>query len=171
MRGSRFRAIALGTLVILVLPGCAEVSQNPKDPRLAHWAAAAGGGLIAGAAGAWCGNRGRRHRGGLLGGLVGNVLERTGSSLVARRPSGLETTASGKSVPWNNPTLGMPARSHRSTPTRLRMVHTAGIRDDRSRSTTGRSEATGGHAGSRTAAGRLLNDHAFATAFTGRKAA
>ena len=31
MRGSRFRAIALGTLVILVLPGCAEVSQNPKD--------------------------------------------------------------------------------------------------------------------------------------------
>src|SRR5882672_178273 len=108
MHGSSFRAIALGTLVILVLPGCAEVSKNPKT-TIGALGGAAVGGLIAGAAGG-------------------------GSA-------------------------GIAARSHRFTPTRLRMVRTAGNTRRRSRSTTGRSAATGGHAGSRTAAGRLPNDH------------
>ena len=107
MRGSRFRAIALGTLVILVLPGCAEVSQNPKT-TIGALGGAAVGGLIAGAAGGGgAGIAAGVIGGGLLGGLVGNVLDERDRRLAAQATHrALETTPSGKSVPWNNPDTG-----------------------------------------------------------------
>jgi len=107
MCGSRFRAAALGTLMILVLTGCAEVSQNPKT-TIGALGGAAVGGLIAGAAGGnSAGIAAGVIGGGLLGGLVGNVLDERDRRLAAQATlRALETTPSGKSVPWNNPDNG-----------------------------------------------------------------
>src|SRR2546426_3209810 len=107
MRGSRFRGVALGTLVILAFTGCAEVSQNPKT-TIGALGGAALGGLIAGAAGGnSAGIAAGVIGGGLLGGLVGNVLDERDRRLAAQATHRtLETTPSGKSVPWNNPDNG-----------------------------------------------------------------
>ena len=107
MCGSRFRAVALGTLMILVLTGCAEVSQNPKT-TIGALGGAAVGGLIAGAAGGnSAGIAAGVIGGGLLGGLVGNVLDERDRRLAAQGTHrALETTPSGKSVPWTNPDNG-----------------------------------------------------------------
>src|SRR5947209_19169455 len=104
MYGSRLRAVALGTLMILVVTGCAEVSENPKT-TIGALGGAAVGGLIAGAAGGGgAGIAAGVVGGGLLGGLVGNVLDERDRRLAAQATHrALETTPSGKRVPWNNP--------------------------------------------------------------------
>src|SRR2546427_13173770 len=103
MYGSRLRAVALGTLMILVVTGCAEVSENPKT-TIGALGGAAVGGLIAGAAGGGgAGIAAGVIGGGLLGGLVGSVLDERDRRLAAQAThQGLETASSGKSVPLNN---------------------------------------------------------------------
>src|SRR2546426_2252949 len=98
MYGSRLRAVALGTLMILVVTGCAEVSQNPKT-TIGALGGAAVGGLIAGAAGGGgAGIAAGVIGGGLLGGLVGSVLDERDRRLAAQAThQALETTSSGKS--------------------------------------------------------------------------
>jgi len=93
--------------MILGLTGCAEVSQNPKT-TIGALGGAAVGGLIAGAAGGnSAGIAAGVIGGGLLGGLVGNVLDERDRPLAAQATlRALETTPSGKSVPWNNPDNG-----------------------------------------------------------------
>ena len=84
MCGSRFRVVALGTLVILVLSVCAEVSQNPKT-TIGALGGAAVGALIAGAAGGSSAGIATGVIGGwLLGGLVGNVLDERDRRLAVR---------------------------------------------------------------------------------------
>lgn len=84
MCGSRCRAVALGTLVILVLSVCAEVSQNPKT-TIGALGGAAVGALIAGAAGgSGAGIAAGVIGGWLLGGLVGNVLDERDRRLAVR---------------------------------------------------------------------------------------
>ena len=83
MCGSRFRVVALGTLVILVLSVCAEVSQNPKT-TIGALGGAAVGALIAGAAGGSAGIAAGVIGGWLLGGLVGNVLDERDRRLAVR---------------------------------------------------------------------------------------
>jgi hypothetical protein len=62
LRARLLRAVAAGGLAVVTLPGCAEVSENPKT-SIGLLGGAALGGLIAGAAGAGgAGNRGWPHR-------------------------------------------------------------------------------------------------------------
>ena len=104
MSGSILRAAALGTLVVVVLTGCAEVSQNPKT-TIGALGGAAVGGLIAGAAGgSGAGIAAGVIGGGLLGGLVGNLLDQRDRRLAAQAAhQALENSPSGKSVAWTNP--------------------------------------------------------------------
>jgi surface antigen len=105
MGRSILRAVAVGTL--LVLAGCAQVSQNPKT-TLGALGGAALGGLIAGAAGGnSAGIAAGVIGGGLLGGLVGNLLDDRDRRLAAEAShQALETTPSGRTVAWNNPDNG-----------------------------------------------------------------
>jgi surface antigen len=105
MGRSILRAVAVGTLLVLV--GCAQVSQNPKT-TLGALGGAAVGGLIAGAAGgSSAGIAAGVIGGGLLGGLVGNLLDDRDRRLAAEAShQALETTPSGRSVAWNNPDNG-----------------------------------------------------------------
>src|SRR2546427_2965077 len=107
MYGSRLRAVALGTLMILVVTGCAEVSEDPK-PSIGALGGAAVGGLIAGAAGAGgAGIAAGVIGGGLLGGLVGKLLDERDHRLATQAAhQALETAPSGTVVPWRNPDNG-----------------------------------------------------------------
>src|SRR5882724_3151299 len=107
MHKPRFGTVALAMLMIVLLTGCAEMSGNPKT-AIGALGGAAVGGLIAGAAGGGsAGIAAGVIGGGLLGGLVGNVLDERDRRLAAQATHrALETTPSGKSVPWNNPDTG-----------------------------------------------------------------
>ena len=118
---SRCRPVALGTLAIVLLTGCAEVRQNPKT-TIGALGGGALGGLIAGAAGAsGAGIAAGVIGGGLLGGLVGNLLDERDRRLAAQAAHhALETMPSGGTATWNNPDNG-----HAGTMTPIRTYQTA----------------------------------------------
>src|SRR5947209_6840967 len=132
MYGSRLRAVALGTLMILVVTGCAEVSENPKT-TIGALGGAAVGGLIAGAAGGGsAGIAAGVIGGGLLGGLFGNLLDERDRRLATQTTHhALETMPSGGTTTWNNPDNG-----HAGTVTPIRTYQTTTGGDCREYQTT-----------------------------------
>jgi surface antigen len=116
MRGGVLKGVALFTLVVVALTGCATVESNPKT---AIGAVGGGtlGGLIAAAAGGNPAAIAASVVGGILvGGLVGNLLDERDKKMAAEAErKALETAPSGTSVAWRNPDNG---HSGTVTPTR-----------------------------------------------------
>jgi surface antigen len=120
MRGSVLRDVALITLAVALLSGCATMEANPKT-TIGALGGATVGGLIAGAAG---GNPAAIAAsvigGGLLGGIVGNLLDDRDKRMAAEAAQrALETAPTGKSVAWRNPDTGhagavTPTRTYQS---------------------------------------------------------
>jgi surface antigen len=115
-----FSGVALMTLMVALLLGCAEVSQNPKTAIGGLGGAAVGGLIAAAAGGGSTGIAAGVIGGGLLGGLVGNLLDQRDRQLAAEAAQrALETAPSGRSVAWRNPDSGhagtvMPVRTYQA---------------------------------------------------------
>ena len=107
MHKSILRAVGLCTVLVVVLPGCAEISGNPKTTIGAVGGAAVGG-LIAGAAhGSPAAIAASVIGGALVGGLVGNLLDERDRRLASQAAhDALETAPSDRSVAWTNPDTG-----------------------------------------------------------------
>ena len=114
------RAIAALAIVSLLLGGCAQtgetVRNNPKT-TMGGMLGAAGGGLIAAAAGASpAGIVGGVLIGGLVGGAVGNALDQKDKEMAQQAAQrAFENSRSGESSAWQNPDSG---NSGSITPTR-----------------------------------------------------
>jgi surface antigen len=122
MRKPIFRDAALMTLIVALLVGCAEISQNPKTAIGGLGGAAVGGLIGAAAGGGGAGIAAGVIGGGLLGGLVGNLLDDRDRRLAAEAAQrALETAPSGRSVAWRNPDSG-----HAGTVTPVRTYQAAG---------------------------------------------
>jgi surface antigen len=117
---AKLRAIALVVIAALGLSGCAQtgeaVRNNPKT-TLGGMLGAAGGGLIAAAAGASpAGIVGGVLIGGLVGGAVGNALDQKDKEMAQRAAQqAFEYSRTGESSAWQNPDSG---NSGSITPTR-----------------------------------------------------
>jgi surface antigen len=122
MSGLVPKSFALAVSLVLLLTGCAEVSQNPKT-AIGGLGGAATGGLIAAAAGGGGEAIAAGVIGGaLLGGLVGNLLDDRDRRLAAEATHrALEAAPSGQSVAWRNPDSG-----HDGTVTPIRTYQAAG---------------------------------------------
>jgi surface antigen len=105
------RTIALVSIAALALSGCAQtgeaVKNNPKT-TMGGMLGAAGGGLIAAAAGASpAGIIGGVLIGGLIGGAVGNALDQKDKEMAhAAAQRAFENSRSGESSAWQNPDSG-----------------------------------------------------------------
>ena len=114
------RTTALIVVVALGLSGCAQtgeaVKNNPKT-TMGGMLGAAGGGLIAAAAGASpAGIVGGVLIGGLVGGAVGNALDQKDKEMAQQAAQrAFENSRSGESSAWHNPDSG---NSGSITPTR-----------------------------------------------------
>lgn len=107
MHGRLVKGAAVLTLVAVLVSGCETIKRYPKTAIGAVGGATVGG-LIAGAAAANPAGVAAGVIGGLLlGGLVGNLLDERDRKLQAHAAAtALESTPSGKSVPWKNPDTG-----------------------------------------------------------------
>jgi surface antigen len=114
------RTTALIVVVALGLGGCAQtgetVKNNPKT-TMGGMLGAAGGGLIAAAAGASpAGIVGGIILGGLVGGAVGNALDQKDKEMAQQAAQrAFENSRSGEASAWHNPDSG---NSGSITPTR-----------------------------------------------------
>ena len=110
MRVAIFRTVA-SVLLVVMLSGCAQTGQgianNPKT-TMGGMLGAAGGGLIAAAAGAGtAGIIGGVLLGGLLGGAVGNALDQRDKQLAAQNAQNtFEHARTGETSTWKNPDSG-----------------------------------------------------------------
>ncbi len=114
------RAIALLAVVTFGLAACAETGQTVRNNPKTTWGGmlgAAGGGLIAAAAGAGpAGIVGGVLIGGLVGGAVGNALDQKDKEMAQQAAQrAFENSRSGESSAWQNPDSG---NSGSITPTR-----------------------------------------------------
>ncbi len=121
MRGKLLKGVALVTLVVIALTGCATMEANPKTTIGAVGGGTLGG-LIAAAAGGSPAVIAASVVGGILvGGLVGNLLdERDKRMAAAAEQKALETAPSGTRVAWQNPDTG-----HSGTVTPIRTYQTS----------------------------------------------
>jgi len=121
MRGRMLKAVAVVTLVIVALTGCATIESNPKTTIGAVGGGTVGG-LIAAAAGGNPAAIAASVIGGILvGGLVGNLLDERDKKMAAEAErKALETAPSGTSVTWKNPDNG-----HAGTVTPVRTYQTS----------------------------------------------
>jgi surface antigen len=114
------RTISVLAIAALLLSGCAQtgetVRNNPKT-TMGGMLGAAGGGLIAAAAGASpAGIIGGVLIGGLVGGAVGNALDQKDKEMAQQAAQqAFENSRSGESSTWQNPDSG---NSGSITPTR-----------------------------------------------------
>src|SRR5262249_33280783 len=121
MRDLVLRCLVLVISVIMVLTGCAEVSQNPKTAIGGLGGATVGGLIAAAAGGSGAGIAAGVIGGGLLGGLVGNLLDDRDHRLATEAADrGPETGPSRQSVAWRNADSGhagavTPVRTYQST--------------------------------------------------------
>lgn len=121
MRRSVLKGVALLTLVGVGLTGCATMEANPKTSIGALGGATVGGLIAAAAHGSPAAIAASVIGGGLLGGVVGNLLDERDKMLAAQAAQrALETAPSGTSVPWKNPDSG-----HSGTVTPTRTYQTA----------------------------------------------
>lgn len=88
MRGAVLKGVALVTLVVVLLTGCATMEANPKTTVGAVGGGALGGLIAAAAGGSGAAIAASVIGGMLVGGLVGNLLDEGTSGWPARRPSG-----------------------------------------------------------------------------------
>ena len=114
------RTIALAVVVSLGLGGCAQTGETVRDnPKttLGGMLGAAGGGLIAAAAGASpAGIVGGVLIGGLVGGAVGNALDQKDKEMARQAAQqAFENARTGEASAWHNPDSG---NSGNITPTR-----------------------------------------------------
>jgi surface antigen len=122
MRARTVQGVALVTLVLVLLTGCAQIGQNPKTAMGGLGGAAVGGLIAAAAGGGGTGIAAGVIGGGLLGGLVGNLLDDRDRRLAAEAANrALETAPSGRSVAWRNPDSG-----HAGTVTPVRTYQAPG---------------------------------------------
>lgn len=117
---SALRTIALLAIAALLLGGCAQMGETARNNPKATWGGmlgAAGGGLIAAAAGASpAGIVGGVLIGGLVGGAVGNALDQKDKEMAQQAAQrAFENSRSGESSAWQNPDSG---NSGSVTPTR-----------------------------------------------------
>jgi surface antigen len=120
MSPSALRTIALLAIATLLLGACAQMGETAKNNPKATWGGmlgAAGGGLIAAAAGASpAGIVGGVLIGGLVGGAVGNRLDQKDKEMAQQAAQrAFENSRSGESSAWQNPDSG---NSGSITPTR-----------------------------------------------------
>ncbi len=121
MRRSVLKGVALLTLVGVGLTGCATMEANPKTSIGALGGATVGGLIAAAAHGSPAAIAASVIGGGLLGGVVGNLLDERDKRLADQAAQrALETAPSGTSVPWKNPDSG-----HSGTVTPTRTYQTA----------------------------------------------
>ncbi len=121
MRRSVLKGVALLTLVGVGLTGCATMEANPKTSIGALGGATVGGLIAAAAHGSPAAIAASVIGGGLLGGVVGNLLDERDKRLADQAAQrALETAPSGTSVPWKNPDSG-----HAGTVTPTRTYQTA----------------------------------------------
>jgi surface antigen len=114
------RTIALAVIVTLALSACAQTGETVRNNPKTTWGGmlgAAGGGLIAAAAGASpAGIVGGVLIGGLIGGAVGNALDQKDKEMAQQAAQrAFENSRSGESSAWQNPDSG---NSGSITPTR-----------------------------------------------------
>jgi surface antigen len=121
MREGVLKAVAVVTLMAVLVTGCASIQANPKTTIGAAGGGTLGG-LIAAAAGANPAVIAASVVGGILvGGLVGNMLDERDKRLAAEAAQrALETAPSGQGVAWRNPDSG-----HSGTVTPTRTYQTA----------------------------------------------
>ncbi len=121
MRRAVLKGVALVTLVVVLLTGCATMESNPKTTIGAVGGGALGG-LIAAAAGGSGAAIGASVIGGMLvGGLVGNMLDERDKRLAGEAAQrAMESSPTGRSVTWQNPDSG-----HAGTVTPVRTYQTA----------------------------------------------
>ena len=105
------RTIAVVAIVTLLLSGCAQTGETVKNNPKTTWGGmlgAAGGGLIAAAAGASpAGIVGGVLIGGLVGGAVGNALDQKDKEMAQQAAQqAFENSRSGESSAWQNPDSG-----------------------------------------------------------------
>jgi surface antigen len=109
------RTIALAVIVTLALSACAQTGETVRNNPKTTWGGmlgAAGGGLIAAAAGAGP----AVLIGGLIGGAVGNALDQKDKEMAQQAAQrAFENSRSGESSAWQNPDSG---NSGSITPTR-----------------------------------------------------
>ena len=114
------RTITLIVIVALGLSACAQTGETVKNNPKTTWGGmlgAAGGGLLAAAAGASpAGIVGGVLIGGLVGGAVGNALDQKDKEMAQQAAQrAFENSRSGESSAWQNPDSG---NSGSITPTR-----------------------------------------------------
>jgi len=117
---SALKTISVLTIATLLLSGCAQTGETVKNNPKTTWGGmlgAAGGGLIAAAAGAGpAGIVGGVLIGGLVGGAVGNALDQKDKEMAQQAAQqAFENSRSGESSAWQNPDSG---NSGSITPTR-----------------------------------------------------
>ncbi len=105
------KTIALLAIAALLLSGCAQTGETVKNNPKTTWGGmlgAAGGGLIAAAAGASpAGIVGGVLIGGLVGGAVGNALDQKDKEMAQQAAQrAFENSRSGESSAWQNPDSG-----------------------------------------------------------------
>jgi surface antigen len=121
MGRSAITDIAVIMVLVVLCTGCASISDNPKTAIGGLGGAATGGLIAAAAGGGGAGIAAGVIGGALLGGLIGNMLDQRDKEMQAKAASqALESSPSGKSVPWHNPDTG-----HAGTVTPTRTYQTA----------------------------------------------
>jgi surface antigen len=108
---SALRTISVLAIATLLLSGCAQTGETVKNNPKTTWGGmlgAAGGGLIAAAAGAGpAGIVGGVLIGGLVGGAVGNALDQKDKEMAQQAAQqAFENSRSGESSAWQNPDSG-----------------------------------------------------------------
>jgi surface antigen len=108
---STLRMISLLAIAALLLSGCAQTGETVKNNPKTTWGGmlgAAGGGLIAAAAGASpAGIVGGVLIGGLVGGAVGNALDQKDKEMAQQAAQqAFENSRTGESSAWQNPDSG-----------------------------------------------------------------
>ncbi len=121
MRRIVFKGVALVTLVVVLLAGCATMQENPKTTIGAVGGGTLGGLIAAAAGGSGAAIAASVVGGILVGGLVGNLLDERDKRMAREAEQrALETSPSGRSVAWQNPDSG-----HAGTVTPVRTYQTA----------------------------------------------
>ncbi len=121
MRKSSVQWIALSTLVLVTVTGCETMQANPKTAIGAAGGAAVGGLIAAAAHGNPAAIAASVIGGGLVGGLIGNMLDERDKRMAAEAAhQALETAPTGTAVTWQNPDTGhsgavRPIRTYQTT--------------------------------------------------------
>jgi surface antigen len=121
MRRAVLKGVALVTLVVVLLTGCATMEANPKTTIGAVGGGTLGGLIAAAAGGSGAAIAASVIGGMLVGGLVGNMLDERDKRLAGEAAQrAMESTPTGRPVAWQNPDSG-----HAGTVTPVRTYQTA----------------------------------------------